>query len=138
MFVYLRGISFISYGKHWRDFVGMGVLNNAIPFSLIVWGQGHIASGLASILNAMTPIFTVVVAHYLISDERMTTNKVIGVILGFGGVVVMIGPELVTGLGDDLLAQFAILGATLSYAFAGAFGRRFKRLGIPPVTVATG
>lgn len=136
--VYLRGASFLSHARYWREFVGMGLLNNAIPFSLIVWGQGHIASGLASILNATTPIFTVVVAHYLISDERMTFNKIIGVTLGFGGVIVMIGPELVTGLGNNLLAQFAILGAALSYAFAGAFGRRFKRLGVPPVTVATG
>ncbi len=138
IFVRLNGISFLTYGKHWRDFAGMGLLNNAIPFSLIVWGQTHIASGLASILNATTPIFTVVVAHYLISDERMTANRVIGVLLGFGGVAIMIGPELLTGLGEDLLAQLAILGAALSYGFASVFGRRFKRLGVPPVVVATG
>lgn len=138
VFLRLTGVNFLSYGKHWRDFAGMGLLNNAVPFSLIVWGQTHIASGLASILNATTPIFTLIVAHYLVSDERMTPNKMLGVILGLGGVVIMLGPELLAGLGDDLFAQLAILGAALSYGFAAAFGRRFKRLEIPPVTVAAG
>ncbi|NQV46113.1 MAG: DMT family transporter, partial [Rhodospirillales bacterium] len=138
IFLRISGVNFFTYGKHWREFAGMGVLNNVIPFSLIVWGQTHIASGLASILNATTPIFTLIVAHYLVSDERMTINKMIGVFLGLGGVVIMIGPELLTGLGDDLFAQLAVLSAALCYGFASVFGRRFKRLAIPPVAVATG
>lgn len=138
VFLYFCGIRFLFYGRHWRDFLGLGLLNNAIPFSLLVWGQTHIASGLASILNATTPIFTVVVVHFLTSDERMTPNKIIGVMLGFAGVVFMIGPEFLVGFGENLFAQIAVLGAALSYGFAAAFGRRFKRLDVPPVAVATG
>lgn len=122
----------------WAAFLGMGVLNNVIPFGLIVWGQQTIASGLASILNATTPLFTVVVAGLLLSDERINGRKLIGIAAGFAGVVVMIGPGALFGLGSDFLAQFACLGGALSYAFAGVFGRRFKRLGVDPIVVAAG
>ncbi|MEG3617798.1 DMT family transporter [Magnetovibrio sp. PR-2] len=122
----------------WRAFFVMGFLNNLIPFTLIVWGQGHIASGLAAILNAMTPIFTVVVAHVLLADERLSPRKVIGVVVGFIGVAVMVGPELLDGLGTNVWAQLAILGAALSYAFAGTYGRRFHTLGVKPLHTATG
>ena len=108
-------------------FFGMGLLNNAIPFCLIVWGQTHIASGLAAILNATTPLFTVVVAHVLTDDERMTGNRLAGVLIGIVGVVVTIGPGAFSGLGGDVLAQLAVLAAAVSYAFAGVFGRRFRQ-----------
>ena len=123
--------------KVWGAFLRMGLLNNAIPFALIVWAQTQIASGLASILNAATPIFTVVVAGILLPDERPTLLKVIGVVFGFVGVAVMIG---VPALGDesDLLAQLAILAAAISYAFAAVYGRRFKSLGVNPVITAAG
>ncbi len=88
-------------------FLGMGLLNNVAPFCLIVWGQTHIASGLAAILNATTPLFTVAAAHALTSDERMTGNRLAGVLIGLGGVVVMVGPVVLAGLGTDLLAQVA-------------------------------
>ncbi len=119
-------------------FLGIGAVNNALPFSLIVWGQTEIASGLASILNATTPLFTVVVAHVMTSDERMTVSRVGGVLVGFAGVVVLVGPDALAGLGSALLAQFAVLGAALCYALATVFGRRFRRLGIPPLVSATG
>ncbi len=122
----------------WFAFIGMGVLNNVIPFGLIVWGQQTIASGLASILNATTPLFTVAVAGFLLSDERINGRKIAGIIAGFAGVVVMIGPGALSGLATDLLAQIACLGGALSYAFAGVFGRRFKRLGVDPIVVAAG
>jgi drug/metabolite transporter (DMT)-like permease len=125
-------------GSTWLAFFGMGLLNNAIPFSLIVWGQTHIASGLASILNATTPLFTVLVAHVLTADERLSKGRIVGVLLGLGGVVALIGPQALTGLGQDVLAQLAVLGAALSYAFASIFGRRFKRMGVPPLATATG
>ncbi len=120
----------------WLAFFVMGGLNNLIPFSLIFWGQTHIASGLAAILNATTPLFTVVFAHALTRDERMTAAKLAGVVLGIAGVAVMIGPAALTGVGDHVVAQIAVLGAAASYAFAGIFGRRFKAL--PPVVVAAG
>src|SRR5690349_17833152 len=85
LFFKVAGIAIPKSGAAWRAFFAMGVLNNVIPFSLIVWGQGHIASGLASILNATTPLFTVVVAHVLTADEKLTRMRVSGVAIGFGG-----------------------------------------------------
>jgi drug/metabolite transporter (DMT)-like permease len=122
----------------WVAFSGMGLLNNAVPFCLIVWGQSHIASGLAAILNATTPISTVVVAHLLTDDERMTGNRLLGVVIGFFGVVILIGPDSLRGLGANVLAQVAILTAAAFYAFAGVYGRRFKIMGIAPLLTATG
>ena len=122
----------------WQAFFGMGFLNNVVPFTLIVWGQAHVASGVASILNATTPLFTVIVAHFLTSDEKMTGSRLLGVAMGFAGVIVMIGGDSLHGLGLDLLAPLACLGAGLSYAFAGVYGRRFKALGVTPMATATG
>lgn len=134
----IAGIAVPGGWRVWSAFFAMGFLNNAVPFSLIVWGQSHIASGLAAILNATTPIFTVVVAHFLTADERMTWNRAAGVVVGLAGVIVMVGPVAATGLGVSILAQAAILGAALSYAFAGIFGRRFRSMGLSPMTTAAG
>jgi drug/metabolite transporter (DMT)-like permease len=125
-------------GKSWAAFFGMGILNNMIPFCLIVWGQTHIASGLASILNATTPLFGVVVAHLLTADEKMTGNRLLGVLVGFAGVAYMIGFDVLRDLGSNVLAQLAVLGAALSYAFAGIFGRRFRQMGMAPLLPAAG
>ncbi|UCH76164.1 MAG: DMT family transporter [Rhodospirillales bacterium] len=122
----------------WAAFFGMGLLNNAIPFSLLVWGQTQIASSLAAILNATTPMFTVLVAHAATHDERLTGGRLAGVVIGFAGVAVMLGPEALTGLANDLMAQLACLAAALSYAFAGVFGRRFGRMGVTPAQTAAG
>ena len=125
-------------GRIWAAFFGMGLLNNVIPFVLIVWGQHHIASGLASILNATTPLFTVLVAHLLTPDERLTPLKAVGVAVGFAGTVFMIGPDALGGLGIGVTAQLACLAGALAYAFAGIFGRRFRRMGIAPMATAAG
>jgi drug/metabolite transporter (DMT)-like permease len=122
----------------WAAFLGMGLLNNALPFVLIVWGQHRIASGLAAILNATTPLFGVLVAHALTRDERLTVLKAGGVALGFAGAAVMIGPSALGGFSDDIPAQLACLAAALSYAFAGIYGRRFRRLGVAPLAAAAG
>ncbi len=134
----IAGIPMPRAPKVWAAFFGMGLMNNMIPFSLIVWGQGHIASGLASILNATTPLFGVVVAHFLTRDEKMSGGRLAGTIVGFTGVALMIGPSALSGLGSHLLAELAVLGAALSYAFAGIYGRRFKAMGINPIVTATG
>jgi drug/metabolite transporter (DMT)-like permease len=110
------------------SFFVMGLLNNLVPFSLIFYGQTRIASGLASILNAAAPVFTVVLAHFLTGDERLTPNRAGGVLLGLAGVSVMIGVDALKGMRGDAAAQLAVLGAPLSYAFAGIYGRRFRRL----------
>lgn len=121
----------------WGQFLVMGLLNNVIPFTLIVYGEIRISSGLASILNAMTPVFGVVVAHLLTATEKLTWSRGAGVLLGLGGVIVLIGPDILTGLGQqDLVGEAACLLAALSYAFAGIYGRRFR--GIPSLKVATG
>lgn len=125
-------------GSAWKAFFCMAILNNVIPFTLIVWGQSHIASGLASIFNSMMPVFTIVIAHFLTADEKMTPLKVIGVVLGLIGVVVLIGGDALDGLGVNLFAQLAILGAGVSYGFAGIWGRRFSKMGIKPMASATG
>lgn len=122
----------------WLAFFAMGLINNLIPFSLIMWGQVRIGSGLASILNATTPLWTVVVAHWLTADEKMDARKLAGVLIGVAGVAVMIGPLALAGLGGDVTAQLAVIAATLSYAFAGLYGRRFARMGVAPMVVAGG
>lgn len=134
----IAGIAMPRGPRVWAAFFGMGLMNNMIPFSLIVWGQGHIASGLASILNATTPLFGVVVAHLLTRDEKMTGGRLAGTLVGFAGVALMIGPSALSGLGSHLMAELAVLGAALSYSLAGIFGRRFKAMGINPIVTATG
>lgn len=119
-------------------FLGMGLLNNAIPFSLFVWGQQEIASGLAAILNATTPMFTVLVAHATTTDERLTPRRAAAVAIGFAGVAVMIGIDALAGLGESVTAQIACLAAAFSYGMASVFGRRFRRLGVAPMQTATG
>ena len=119
-------------------FLTMGLLNNAIPFSLIVSGQQFISGSLASILNASTPFFTIIVAHIFTRDEKIRPGKLLGILLGFLGVLNLFG---ISGTGDGSAApagMVMILLAALSYAFAGVFGRRFKRMGIEPVVVASG
>ena len=116
----------------------LALLNNVLPFILFAWAQRTIPSGLASILNATTPIWGVIVAHGFTHDERMTLPKLAGVVLGFVGVAVMIGADLLGQIGTHALAQLACLVATLCYALAGVWGRRFRGLGVSPVGVATG
>ncbi len=122
----------------WQPFIVMGVLNNVIPFSLIAWGESSIPSGLAAILNATTPVFTVLLAHGLIRSEALPSRGWIGVLFAFCGVVVLIGPGALPGwdAARSLPAEAACLGAALSYACAGIYGRRFRAL--PPLHVATG
>ncbi|GAA3898512.1 DMT family transporter [Sphingomonas limnosediminicola] len=122
----------------WGSIFLLAVLNNALPFTLFGWGQTHIASGLAAILNATTPIWGVIVAHFLTSDERMSPRKIAGVVLGFGGVATMIGPSLLSSIGTSALAQLACVTASLSYALAAVWARRFRRQGISPLSVTTG
>ncbi|WP_454268105.1 DMT family transporter [Roseovarius sp. MBR-51] len=134
----LRGERMPRDRRVWAAFLGMGLLNNAIPFTLIVWGQQHITSGAASILNASTPFFGVLLAHLLTQDEQMTRGKLSGVLIGFAGVAVMIGSGALRDLGVHVAAQILCLLAAVSYAVAGIFGRRFRTLGVSPMSTATG
>jgi len=124
--------------RTWRAFFVMGLTNNVIPFSLIAWAQGQVASGFAAILNATTPIFAVLLANVMTTDEKMTPGRLAGVVMGFLGVAVMIGPDAFSGATDDLLADLALLAASVLYAFSPIYGRRFSREGIVPMVAATG
>nr|MDJ0624567.1 EamA family transporter [Desulfocapsaceae bacterium] len=135
--VYLSGQKLQMGRKFWFPFLAMALLNNVIPFSLIVWGQTQIASGLASILNATTPLFTVIVAHLFTSDEKMNSKKIFGVTIGFAGVVILTGYEALAGIGGTIYGQLAVLGAAISYSFAGIYGRRFSKIGIKPIITST-
>ncbi len=120
----------------WRDFLVMGALNNALPFALIFWAQQEIASGLAAILNATTPLFTILIAQVATSDEKAGWGKGLGAAIGLGGVAVMIGLDYLAHLGAHLAAELAVIGAAIAYGCAGIWGRRFK--GRSPWVVACG
>lgn len=137
-FLWFRGQRLGLSRKVWGSILLLALLNNAIPFVLFGWSQTHIASGLASILNATTPIWGVVVAHFLTRDERMSPRKIAGVLLGFGGVATMIGPSLLSNIGTSVLAQLACVTASLCYALAAVWARRFRAMGLSPMSVTTG
>ena len=122
----------------WSAFFAMGLLNNLVPFSLIFWGQTDIAVGLASILNATTPLFTLVVAHFLTPDERMTGAKGAALLIGLAGVAFLLGPDMLLQPSASIWGEVACLAAALSYAFAGIYGRRFRAMGIDPMVAASG
>ena len=127
-----------GHWRVWRVLFGMGLINNVIPFSLIVWGQQQVPSGLAAVLNATTPFWTALVVHFLTRDEKLTATKLAGIAIGVLGVAVLIGPSVFLDFGSHGLGEFAILLATLSYGFSGALGRHLPRLGVAPMTAATG
>ena len=125
-----------TLASRWRELLVMGLINNAIPFTLIFLGQTKIGSGLASILLATTPLWAVLVAQVFTTDEKITPAKLIGCALGLAGMVLLIGPAAL-GLADSpLWAKLAVVGAAISYGFAASFGKRFK--GVSPRITATG
>jgi len=134
--VRLRGRSMPAEPKVWLAFFVMGALNNAVPFTLIVWGQTHIDSGLAAILNATTPLFTVLLAPMVTRGEPLGGYRLAGVLLGLCGVAVLVGPEVLNELGGQALAQLAVLLAAVSYACAGHYGRRLTAM--EPMVAAAG
>lgn len=136
-YVALRRLPVPRHPIYLGHFLIMGLLNNAIPFSLIVWGQKHIDSGLASILNASTAIFGALVAAVVFTDERLSARKATGIAVGFAGVVVAIGPDALKGFDLTSAGQLAVLGAALSYGFAGAYAR-FAIRGLRPEVAAAG
>ncbi len=137
LIVRYQGLSIPQSARIWGAYLVMGALNNAIPFSLIFWGQTQVSSGLASILNATTAMFAAVVAGILLKDESLTQKKIVGAALGIAGVASIMGPSALTEFNLGNLAQLAILGASLSYAFAGVWGRSALS-GQPPLVNALG
>ncbi|WFR99496.1 DMT family transporter [Rhizobium tumorigenes] len=121
--------------SHWRQFLLLGLINNAIPHAMIFLGETEIGAGLASVLNATTPIWTVIVAHYATQDEKPGRAKIIGCFVGLIGTVVLVGPGALDAAGAPLWALLLPIVAAMSYGLAGVYSKRFK--GIPaPVTAA--
>lgn len=132
----LTGRTVLAHAASWRLFLGMGLLNNAIPFSLLFVGQTALSAGLASILNATTPVWTVLIAHWATSDERMSGGRIAGIVLGLAGVAVLFGPALLDAVSSPVWAMACVVGGAMSYGAAGVFGRRLA--GIPPVVSSAG
>jgi drug/metabolite transporter (DMT)-like permease len=128
-FLRLRRQSLPGGRRLWAMFLGLAVLGNALPFSLIAWGEERIDSGLAAILMAVMPLATVLLTHYFTRDERAGVAKVLGVTIGLAGVAFLVGTEALRGLGGDVWRQLAVAGAALSYAAAATLARR-----LPPLT----
>lgn len=107
----------------WRAFAVVGLLNGALPYYLISWGEQYIPSGWAALLQATTPLFTILLAHVITDDDRITPQKLTGVVLGFGGVGILMWPEIRQGIGASVLGMLAIVGSSLSYAIASIYAR---------------
>lgn len=116
----------------------LGFGNNALPFALITWGQTHLASGLASILVAATPLLSVLAAHVLTAEEKLSGLKLFGTVAGMAGVASLVGPDLFFGATNNAWAELALLAAALSYALSAIYARRMRSLGLKPIDVAAG
>ncbi|MBN9234793.1 MAG: DMT family transporter [Mesorhizobium sp.] len=136
VFLLLRGPSFQLALPHAGLFFLLALTNNVIPFALIFAGQTQLGAGIASVLNATTPFWTLIVANAMTTDEKLSVNKLAGIGLGIAGTAVMVGPGVLAGLGGPVWPKFALIGASLSYAFALMVARRLKS--VPPPVLATG
>ncbi|MGN6144537.1 MAG: DMT family transporter [Mesorhizobium sp.] len=136
IYLALRGPSFRLALPHIGLFFLLALTNNVIPFSLIFAGQTELGAGIAAILNATTPFWTLIVANAMTADEKLSWNKLAGIGLGIAGTAVMVGPGVLAGLGGPVWPKFALIGASLSYAFALMVARRLKS--VPPPVLATG
>lgn len=131
-----QGISMPRDPIVWRQFMFQAVMNSAVPFTLVAWGEKSVDAGLAAILNSTTPIFTFLLTALITRHEPVTMRKLFGVTTGLIGICLIIGVEALDGLGDQLLAQIAIVAATVSYAGAAIYGKNFK--GLHPMQPAAG
>ena len=124
--VRVRGYTFPPIGRAWLPYIVLGVVGNCLPFWFITWGQKSIDSALAGILMAIMPLTTLVLAHFLVAGERISRNRVAGFVLGFLGIVVLMGPAALAGLGGstiEILAQLSVLAGALCYAWNGVLIR---------------
>lgn len=136
VYLRVRGISFAPALPLAGSFAMLAILNNVIPFSLMFLGQTELGAGLASVLNATTPFWTIILANAFTADEKITPAKVAGIFLGIAGTAVMIGPGLLADLGGPAWAKFCLVGTAISYGCAAIFAKRFR--GMPVPIVATG
>jgi len=123
-----RGLRFPDTPGLWRQFLLLGLFGNALPFALISWGEVAIDSGLAAILMAVMPLATLVLAHLFTEDEQLNPARIAGVALGFGGVVVLMGPAALKGLGGQVLGQVAVAGGAVCYAISTVIAKRLPKM----------
>jgi len=138
LYVILRaqGHNLPKFGPIWKHFTGVGLLYNALPYVLLSWGQQHIDSGMAAILIGTVPIFTMILAHLFSTGERLTSTKIIGVVVGFGGLFVLVAPALMEGVEATIWGLLAALGAAASYGAALVYAQK-KLRGLPPLVGPT-
>lgn len=118
----------------WGALLLQGILQSALPFTLISWGQKYVDSGLAGLLNTTPPLFVFLIGFFLLQDRTASARQIIGLLLGFAGVLVIMGPAAFAGAGQSIAGQLAITGASLSYAIAALYAKRFSEQ--PPVLTA--
>ncbi len=133
----LKGRGLPKERELWARLAVVGLLNNCVPWVLIPWGEQYISSALASILNATMPLFTVLIAHVATQDDRLTWRKLAGIVIGFVGVVILIGADLQDLTSASAQGDLAVLAASLSYAVAAVYARRNLR-GHDHTVLATG
>jgi drug/metabolite transporter (DMT)-like permease len=121
--IYIQRIQWPQTLKEWTPLLVLGITNIAIPFFLISWGEQSIDSAVASILNATVPLFTILIAHYVLQDDKMTVPKVLGLLIGFAGVVILMSKDIGASLGS-VLGQLAVVLASLFYAGSGVYARK--------------
>ena len=124
----LRGVALPQDPATWRFFLVQACLNSVVPFTLIAWAEQEVDAGLATILNSTSPIFTFLVTAMITRHESATGRKLFGVAAGLAGIVLIVGLQALEGIGHQLIAQLAIVAATICYAGAAIFGRRFQAL----------
>jgi drug/metabolite transporter (DMT)-like permease len=132
----VRGIELPKDRALWLRFLVQACLNSVIPFTLIAWAEQTVEAGLATILNSTSPIFTFLLADAIFRQQAVTARKVFGVVAGLAGICLIVGLEALNGLGEALIAQSAIVVATICYAGAAIFGRTFR--GLDPMVPAAG
>ncbi len=110
--------------KQWVALAVIGMINVAVPFMLITWGEQYIDSGLASVLNGSVPLFSVVLAHFYLTDDRLNWMKILGVLVGFSGVVILVFRDIQSGIQNNLLGQGAVLLAAIFYAVSSVYIRK--------------
>jgi len=130
------GWSLMPVLRDWRRFLLLASINNYIPFILLIYAQYQVTGGIAAVFNATTPLFAAFLAHALTHDEKLSLNKVVGIVIGIAGVAVLAWQDIASGSSSGLWAKAALLAAALCYALAGIYGRTFR--GTPAFVVATG
>ena len=136
LFLKIQGDDMPRIGKAWIPFLVLGVFNALLPATLLSYAEDEISSGLTSVLNSTVPIMTVILAHFL-ADEKLTIDRAVGIIVGFVGVVIVLLPDLTSGMKTNVMGPIAVLVASLFMALTAIYARRFLR-NVAPAKTATG